>query len=177
MADMHQTHQTQSAPIVIRPARAGDLALLQRRMPRLPGIHRDRVERQADGSTCYYTAWRGGEPVGHLFLMWRGMLHEPMASRLRDCPHISDVFVIAELRSRGIGSLLLDAAEAACRAAGRARVGLGVALENTRARALYLRRGYGDAGFGDYAIEWIDVNAAGQQRFVREICTYLVKPL
>ena len=166
-----------SLPIVIRPAREADLSVLQARMPRFPGIHRDRIYRQRDGSCCYYIAWRGGDPVGHLFLMRRGTLYEPMVSKLRGCPHISDVFVIESLRSQGVGSLMLDAAEAECRAARSGRVGLGVALDNVRARELYVRRGYVAAGVDDYVIEWIDVGAQGQRRLVREVCTYLMKPL
>jgi GNAT superfamily N-acetyltransferase len=169
--------QQGTAPITVRPARDADLPRLQAQMPRFPGIHRDRIYRQRDGSSCYYIAWRDGEPVGHLFLMRRGTLHEPMASRLRGCPHISDVFVNDNLRSQGIGSLMLDAAEDECRAAKSGRVGLGVALENVRARALYERRGYRPAGVDDYVIEWIDLGAQGQQRLVREVCTYLVKHL
>jgi GNAT superfamily N-acetyltransferase len=165
------------APIAIRPARDADLPRLQAQLPRFPGIHRDRVYRQLDGSSCYYIAWRNGDPVGHLFLMRRGTLYEPMASRLRGCPHISDVFVCEGLRSQGIGSLLLDAAEEDCRAARSSRVGLGVAHENVRARQLYERRGYAAAPIDDYVIEWIDLGAQGQQRLVREVCTYLVKPL
>ncbi len=165
------------APITIRPAHDADLARLQAHLPRFPGIHRDRIYRQRDGSSCYYIAWRGADPIGHLFLMRRGTLYEPMVSKLHGCPHISDVFVLESFRSQGIGSLLLDAAEADCRAAHSSRVGLGVALDNVRARALYQRRGYVPAGVDDYVIEWIDVNAQGQRRLVREVCTYLIKPL
>jgi GNAT superfamily N-acetyltransferase len=161
--------------ITIRQARDADLPRLQAHLPRFPGIHRDRIYRQRDGSSCYYLAWRHDEPVGHLFLMRRGTLYEPMVSRLPGCPHISDVFVREGLRSQGVGSLLLDAAEDDCRAAGSGRVGLGVALENVRARALYERRGYAPAGVDNYVIEWIDLGAQGQQRLVREVCTYLVK--
>ena len=169
--------QQGTAPISIRPARDADLLRLQAHLPRFPGVHRDRIYRQRDGFSCYYIAWRAGEPVGHLFLMRRGTIYEPMASRLRGCPHISDVFVQESLRSQGIGSLLLDVAENDCRAANAGRVGLGVALDNVRARQLYERRGYAPAGVDDYVIEWLDLGAQGGQRLVREVCTYLVKPL
>jgi ribosomal protein S18 acetylase RimI-like enzyme len=56
------------------------------------------------------------------------------------------------LRSCGIGTLLLQAAEQRIRARGLQRAELGVETSNPRARALYQRRGY--AAFGTEPDTW-----------------------
>jgi GNAT superfamily N-acetyltransferase len=139
-------------------------------------MHRERLAMQRDGLALYLVAWHAGQPLGHLLLRWAGTTRQPMASRLAPCPSISDLFVVAEHRSRGVGSRLLDAAEELTRRRGFRRVGLGVATDNLRARALYARRGYRDSGCGEYRIRWLDA-AAGADPLREELCLYLVKPL
>ncbi len=71
----------------------------------------------------------------------------------------------------------MDAAEGLIRQDGYARVGLGVAIDNTRARSLYERRGYRDAGLGRYSIRWIYVDEHRQEQPREEVCVYLIKSL
>ena len=55
---------------------------------------------------------------------------------------LDEVNVRDDLRGRGLGSLLLDAAEAHCRARGVVALHLEVGLSNGRAEELYRRKGY-----------------------------------
>lgn len=122
-------------------------------------------------------AWRGDAPVGHVLVEWEGARDEPMASGLGHCPVLSDLFVVEQMRSARIGSRLLDAAEGSGRDRGYRRIAHGVATDNPRARSLYERRGYDDAGLGEYASRWLETDEEGRERWVeeREIC--MVKSL
>ena len=84
------------------------------------------------------------EPCGFILLHPRGVAGSP---------YIASIAVAEPFRRRGIGTLLLDSAEA--RFAGSARhIFLCVSSFNQRARRLYERRGYVVAGeFKDYVID------------------------
>ena len=60
---------------------------------------------------------------------------------------------------------------------GRSRIGLGVGIENPRARSLYELVGFQDAGFGEYQSRWPWIDRDGQQRWAEENCHYLIKQL
>jgi ribosomal protein S18 acetylase RimI-like enzyme len=163
--------------IIRRLARA-EIALLERQMPRTPGVHQQRFESQRRGEGEYLIAWEGDRPVGHLFIEWDGTRREAVRSAMVDCPpNLSDVAVHPERRSRGIGSQLMEAAESLAARRGHERVGLSVALDNVRARALYERRGYADAGLGPNQAGYPYVDRTGQERWHEERVIYLVKAL
>ena len=164
--------------LAIRPLAAEDLPLLEQ-FPSggLREKHRERLARQEAGEAVYLVAWDAGLPVGHLLLKWGGAGAEPMASRLRDCPAVEDFTVRPEYRSQGVGSHLLDTAEGLARGRGFERIGLSVGVENTRARALYERRGYADAGLGEHTVRWPYIDREGQRRWGEEHCVFLVKSL
>jgi ribosomal protein S18 acetylase RimI-like enzyme len=96
---------------------------------------------------------------------------------MRGCPDLQDIFVCPDFRSRGIGTRLLTAAEHLARLRGYGRVGMGVDITNTRARALYDRRGYRDAGSGEYQIRWKYTDRNGEERWAEECCNYLIKDI
>jgi ribosomal protein S18 acetylase RimI-like enzyme len=56
--------------------------------------------------------------------------------------HVSDIAVAAEAEGRGIGRVLLEAAEAWARSRGAATMSLHVFEANTRAQGLYARMGF-----------------------------------
>jgi [ribosomal protein S18]-alanine N-acetyltransferase len=71
----------------------------------------------------------GGEPAG-------------IAARDRDGDYISDLWVAPHLEGRGVGSALLASLEEAIARQGHGRARLEVLTANSRAYALYRRRGY-----------------------------------
>jgi ribosomal protein S18 acetylase RimI-like enzyme len=81
------------------------------------------------GSTLFVA--RVNDPVGFVLLHPRGFL---------GCPYIAVVAVVGSLRSRGIGTRLLEFAEA--HFSGGRHVYLCVSSFNPRALQLYERRGY-----------------------------------
>ena len=165
-------------PVTIRQVAEGEVDLLVRRLARgFPAKHRARFALQSEGKAAYLVAWRAGLPVGHVLIEWGGAREEPMASGSGSCPVISDLFVLEGMRSAGIGSRLLDAAEGLARERGHTRVTLGVATDNPRARALYERRGYADSGLGEYTSRWLETDEGGRERWFEEREVRLVKPL
>jgi GNAT superfamily N-acetyltransferase len=168
---------TTELDIHIRPLEREDLARLQRFLPRPAGVHVERWEAQERGEVLCLVAWLGEVPVGHLLLVWGGHVEEPAEILLQPCPSLSDIAVAPAYRSRGIGSRLMAAAEDLARRRGYTRVGLGVGLENRRARPLYERRGYIDAGLDYYTIRYVALDVAGHERQHEEVCVYLVKDL
>jgi GNAT superfamily N-acetyltransferase len=165
--------------MVIKPATLEDLPHLNQHL-RLwgpPDYHERQIRGQADGGRLWLIAWRDGRPVGHLALNWAGASRPEIRAYVRDCPHLSAIGVQETLRSQGIGRALIEAAERRVLEQGYPRVGLGVSIDNIRARALYERLGYQDWGHGLYMIQWDSYDEQGNKEPVEERCIYLVKEL
>lgn len=166
------------AKVEIRPFAEEEIPILEQHLRSGPANrHRQRYRLQQEGDGYCLVAWHDGLPVGHGIISWSGSPDEPMASQLRDCPDIEDMFVLPEYRSRGIGSQLLAALERLARQFGYFRVGLGVAINNVRAWDLYRRQGYQDSGFGEYPHYTTYIDDQGRMRSRIETCIYLIKEL
>jgi GNAT superfamily N-acetyltransferase len=135
----------------IRPITETDIALLEKRFQQ-GGMakHAERFLRQQKGEEVYLIAWHRVQPVGHTLLKWGGAQDEPVTRQLRVvCPDIEDLFVVAALRSQGIGSQLLRFAEQLAWERGYTHIGLSAgATTNEPARRLYGHLGYQDTHFG-----------------------------
>ena len=165
--------------IEVRPISRREIPLLDRHLDadRLAGRHGERLAQQRDGRLTYLIAWLGGIPIGHTMARWEGTTDAFVAERISGCAHIEDLFVMPELRSRGIGTRILAHAERLAEKRGFTRIGLAVGVENPRARALYERLGYADTGFGAFEIGGRYTDRRGQWREWREVCEDLVKGL
>lgn len=148
---------------------AHELELLADSMPSRPlEKHRERLEQQRRGDILYLVAWEQGAVLGHELLRWRGRL---------GYPQVEDLFVLPEHRDGGVGSRLLDEAEAQTRSRGFDRIGLGVAVDNDGARRLYSRRGYAQAEAEPYLVTYPAYGDDGIQRVVNELTLFLAKEL
>ena len=149
--------------VTVTELRLDDVELVDSRLPL------NRLDQHAvDGST-YLIAWNGAEPVGHAHLAWRG-------THLR-LPEIQDMFVLPELRERGIGTTLVHAAEQAARDRGWERISLSVSRDgNPAARRLYERLGYTDAGVDPVRTLGV-IQLRGQPFRVDDTLLYLTKTL
>lgn len=167
-------------PTAIRPLSETDLLLVARHLNfdwGQPDKHRERFNRQQKGVVTCLIAWNEKLPAGHVLIEWAGSTDEPMASVLETCPDFQDLWVLPDFRSKGIGSKLLDAAENLAGQREYAQVGLGVSIDNRRARSLFARRGYKDAGLGHYVTGGHYLDRQGKQQPWSEICDYLIRPL
>lgn len=100
-----------------------------------------RLPQRFQERSTYLVAWEDTVPVGHAHIAWSGT-HLGL-------PEIQDVFVLPEMRRRGIASQLTHAAEAEARAQGWDRISLSVSQDgNPAASRLYAKLGYADVGAG-----------------------------
>lgn len=96
------------------------------------------LEGLSAGATILVAEDAGGKPLGFIHVCGDADYY----SR-EECGHIADVVVAPEARGRGVGEALLAAAEQWARARGYSLLTLNVFIENTHARALYERTGFG----------------------------------
>lgn len=143
------------APIVIRPATAGDREWILPLAPRLhdfgppPFRPRDAMDRavvasidgalsgKTPGAEVLVAEGADGSPLGFIHLhgardFFTGEEHG----------HVSDIVVKAEAEGRGVGRALMAEAEAWARKRGYRLLSLHVFEANARARALYAHLGY-----------------------------------
>ena len=165
--------------LTVAPCRDSDLDVLEAAIPSwgLSRFHDRRFAQHESGGSVYLIAWDGDVPVGHLNLRW--MPGDPLPRRLAaDCAEVNDLTVFPpERRGQGIGSALMDEAEARAAAAGHTRIGLAVDGANIAARRLYERRGYVEWEHGLVASTWTWIDADGQEQLVEETDHYLIKVL
>ena len=169
-----------SMTVEIRPLTTGELEIVEGQINfdwAAHQKHRERLGRQYAGKAVYLIAWCGDIPVGHVLLEWSGTSDEPMRSQLLHCPNLEDLFVVPQHRSKGVGSRLLQEAEARVQQEDYSHIGLGVAVDNPGARRLYQHQGYDDAGFGEYTSGGSYINREGKEQTWEENCFYLLKPI
>ena len=157
---------------------APDVALLDQHMgsPGRTSFHARRFARQEAGECTYLVAWLGGRPVGHTEMRWTGCDAPEVRDARPGCPEIGGLAVWPEeLRSRGIGSELIRAAEGLARERGLPEAGIGVGVDNPRAAALYARLGY--RPLLDYLDRYSYEDVDGTLRECVDACTFLVKEL
>ncbi len=162
----------------IEECRAKDLEQLEAAIPSGPSrFHEQRFVRQQTGTSTYLIAWVDGRPAGHAEIRWNGCAAAEVRKRFPRCPEISALDVWpAWMRSRGIGTALIAAAERLAVARKIREIGLGVADDNPRAAALYLRLGFADADC-HYNNSYEIVTPTGARETVNEPCRFLVKSL
>ena len=142
-----------------------------------PQKHKEQLEMQQRDELIYLIAWVEKQPVGHAVLEWAGKAHAALACKVRNGPHVDDLFVHPEQRSKGISTQLLDRAQNMAVQRGYRCVGIRVAIDNHRARTLYNHLGYGEVGVGEYVDRWQYTDKDGRQVWHQESCNYLVKSL
>jgi ribosomal protein S18 acetylase RimI-like enzyme len=165
----------------VRPLVDDELAPVQKALPpEHPEAHVRRLASQRSGRVTYLIAWLDGRPVGHVLLRWGGTTNSEVVWLLggpERHPYIEALLVHHDYRSRTVGSQLLQEAERLARERGHRRIGLSVAVENVRARALYERLGYRDAEVGEFASTWSYIDETGIEVIESETCCYLIKEL
>jgi ribosomal protein S18 acetylase RimI-like enzyme len=104
-----------------------------------------RWDGQSEGRWEVLTAWDETRLVGSAVLRWEGPFNAEVAAALPQQVELGFLQIEPDYRGQGIGTALLRLAEQRCRERGVTRLGLGVALDNSRAVRLYQRLGYEDS--------------------------------
>jgi GNAT superfamily N-acetyltransferase len=121
-----------------------------------------------ESAQTYLVAWDGSEPVGHAHVAW--------AETTLGVPEIGDVFVPVELRGRGIGTELSEAAEEMARTRGHRQISISASIANEGALRLYRRLGYGDAGLPPKRVQGTIMVRTGPVE-VDDTLLYLIKDI
>lgn len=164
--------------VEVAPCQEADLVHLVARLPTPghPQRHAARFARQQSGQSTFLIAWSAGLPVGAGEIRWRGCAAPEVLARFPECPELNGLDVWPpELRSHGIGTALVRAAEGEVRSRGGGQLGLGVEDGNVLAAALYLRLGYREPAATTSTATTTSTRAAAGRR--RRPGRFLVKPL
>ena len=116
----------------------------------------------------YLIAWEDSDPVGQAHVAWEGTT--------LGVPEIQDVFVPEDLRGRGIGTRLAQAAEELARARGYAAISIGTSVANEGALRLYRRLGFRDADLPPQRVRGT-ILIRGKPVDIDDTLLYLVKSL
>jgi GNAT superfamily N-acetyltransferase len=149
--------------LTVRELEAADVEKVDRHLPL------SRLDQQDRERSTYLIAWEDDRPVGHAHMAWDGT-HLGL-------PEIQDVFVLPELRRRGIATQLTHAAEEEARRRGWDRISLSVSRsDNPAAARLYAKLGYVDAGAEPVRVLG-QITLRGRPFDVDDTLVYLAKDL
>ena len=131
-------------------------------------------EQEAGHRTVLVAEWGGGV-AGYLTILWESP--DPVFSS-RGIPEISDLNVLLRCRRKGIGTALMDSAEAIV-AKRSSVVGLGVGLHSGygSAQRLYARRGYIPDGVGVVDVDGKAVPEGSEIRLDNDVMLRMTKEL
>ncbi len=137
------------------------------------GLFRRAFREQEHGRRLMLVADCGGFPIGHVFVQLNS--DEPTVAKNGTRAYFYAFRVMEMFRGRGIGTMLMDEAEALVAARGYAWTTIAVAKDNDDARRLYERLGY--RVFRDDDGEWSYRDHQGTTRWVNEPCWLMEKHL
>jgi ribosomal protein S18 acetylase RimI-like enzyme len=147
---------------VIRALTEEELALVDAHLPL------SRLDTWRTVGSTYLVAWDGDTPVGHAYVAWDG-------TEL-GVPEVQDVYVVPELRRRGIAAELTHAVERLAAERGHDRISLSVGVGNDAARSLYAKLGYADAGLPPKRVQGT-ILLRGKPFDVDDTLLYLIKTI
>jgi len=153
-----------------------DLVALRNAWPTADDVHGARYTEQREGTATYLVAWQDEEPLGSGLIQWHGPIGMNARAAFPDSVEVNHLQVRPELRGRGVGTVLLKAAEQLAENRGYKLIAVGVALDNPDATRLYRRLGYTPTGVVDVcAYDWTGDD--GQQHHEIETDQLLIKRL
>lgn len=125
----------------------GDVEVLERDLPTgAAQIHVAHWHAARSGESTYLTAWVDDVARGVAVVNWKAPVGSKAAQTFRGVSEVAHLQVAAAARGQGVGTRLIETAEALAEAAGLDRIAIGVSVENIAARRLYERLGYGPTG-------------------------------
>lgn len=157
--------------VQVRRCSEADLAVLLVRWPIAGGVHESHI---AEGD--YLVAWDGDEPLGSGVLRWAGSVGDNARAAAGGAPALIHLHVRDTHRGRGVGTVLVEAAEQAVGRRGGTALSLAVGVNNPDAARLYDRLGYRRTGVLD-TVEYTWIDAGGGHHDERETSEVLLRRL
>ncbi|MEY2398883.1 MAG: hypothetical protein QOJ00_2057 [Actinomycetota bacterium] len=163
-------------PVDIRLATPEDVDKLVARStdPYEQQAERDRLAAQQRGESLLLIAWEGDTIRGRLGRLYLASKYDEVRAALGVFPEINGLD--AWPPGQGVGTQLIEAAEAMAVERGFDRIGIGVVVDNVAARRLYERLGYEYWGEVVDRSEYFD-DAGNLTHVDEEPAAYLVKRL
>ena len=156
----------------IRRVRPADVEVLIRELGQRRFFD-DRISRQHKHLGTLLIAWRGGLPIGVIYLWLEDAEEAELREHLRGVPILTHLEVHPDHRGDGTGTKLIESAERRLRRLGHDRVALAVEVTNQRAARLYERLGYDE--WPHSTVRCYALTDGGGQ--LVEICRIMVKRL
>ncbi len=162
-------------PIVLRLAVKEDLSKLEwyGQYTHFRNVFRRTYREQQQGRRVILVADSNNFPIGHIFILLKSARYTESEDDPR--AYFYSLRVMEMFRGHGIGSRLVEEAEAIVRERGATWAMIAVAKHNHRARRLYERLGYQVVGDDDG--QWSYTDHLGRIRFVTEPSWILEKRL
>jgi GNAT superfamily N-acetyltransferase len=157
----------------VRQAHPADLDVLVQELGQRP-LFEDRLARQDKELGVLLTAWLGSAPIGVIYLWLEEAEEAELRHHLPGTPILNHLEILPGHRGRGIGTMLITAAEGRLRERGHHQVALAVEESNVRAARLYERLGY--VPWPHPKIRCLSLTDGTGERQV-EICQIMVKTL
>ena len=111
-----------------------------------PGLYLRYIAEEQAGKRRTFVAEKDGRPIGYVTLILAPQ-HGPFAGK--GWPEVADFNVFAPFRRQGVGSALMDAAEAAAaEVSDTVTIGVGLYDSYGSAQRMYVKRGYIPDGSG-----------------------------
>jgi len=172
---LHEHGFTLHLPFVIRYATRDDVIKLEwhGQFRHYRYLFRRSYREQQRGNRALLVAVLNDYPIARLFMQFRGCNRKMVDGKTRG--YLYSFYVMDMFQGQGIGTRLLNAAEALFFHRHYKTVTIAVAKDNPRAFALYQRHGY--TIFGEDPGNWEYRDHRGRLRQVHEPCWLLEKEL
>ena len=162
--------------VEVRVCDADDLKQLRSSWPTPADVAGSHYAEQRAGHASFLVVWSDGEPVGWAVIQWGDCLGSNAKAAYPGSAEVIHLQVRPELRNRGAGTALLQAAEKAIADRNIAHGAVSVSLENPDAARLFDRCGYHRTGIIDVSeYDWVE--NAGSTHHKREVNELLIKRL
>ena len=161
----------------VRPLRRSEIDAVAENLnaARNAATHEARLKLQDDGMLLYLIAWIDEMPVGHGMLLWDGPTGTPKQHIETPSPYVEDLWVRSDIRSRGIGALILVEMTMLAISHGYLSISLSVGVDNRRAISLYERMRFEQARVPTFTLSGMVAMANGETQFWSERCQYMLK--
>ncbi len=165
-----------SGGIQARQCSVDDLPQLHSTWPSSAEVHDRHFAGQLAGTQTLIVAWQRGMALGSAVVRWASQDLTEVLSAYPGVVEMAHLQVRSDVRRRGVGTCLAEAAERLARRRGAHWLGLAAGVDNLEARALYECLGYRRTGIVERS-EYCFMDESGTEHQAVEWNEYLIRDL